>query len=161
MRESVIFFVFIFLSCGYELRGIKRIEGKNDLLKLVVINRTSEPELEIIMREESIRTFERGGFGIADDAKYSISVYILSYSSVPSSFFSATRPAYRVSMGVKAIFEDGVRKKEIRFSQYEEYLKSGLISFDREREEFAKKSIVKFIANEVFEEFISFLNEGN
>jgi len=142
MRRYHLFFIFFFLSCGYELRGIKKVEGKNGSLKLVVINRTSEP-------------------GITDDAKNSVSIYILSYSSVPSPFFSATRPSYRVSMMVKAVFEKGERRKESRFSQYEEYLKSGIISFDREREEAAKNSIVKFIADEVYEEFVSFLNEGN
>jgi len=161
MRRYHLFFIFFFLSCGYELRGIKKVEGKNGSLKLVVINRTSEPELEIIMREESIKAFERGGFGITDDAKNSVSIYILSYSSIPSPFFSATRPSYRVSMMVKAAFEKGEIRKESRFSQYEEYLKSGIISFDREREEAAKNSIVKFIADEVYEEFVSFLNEGN
>mgnify|MGYP000119369421 CR=1 FL=1 len=158
MREYLLFPLFLSLSCGYGLRGIK-VEEKKDSLRLVVINRTSEPELEIMVKKESIKAFERGGFEVMDDAKNSISIYILSYSSIPSPFFSPTRPSYRVSMMVKAVFEKEERKKESRFSQYEEYLKSGIISFDREREEAAKNSIVKLIVDEIYEEFINFLNE--
>lgn len=158
-KSHILPFLFLFLSCGYELRNFKRIDGSQEPLKLMVINRTSEPELEIIMKNESVEVFERGGFKISEDARNSISIYLLSYSAAPSSFFSEKRPAYRASMVIKVIFEKGERKREIKLSQFEEYLKSGILSFDRQNEEFAKNSIVKFLTEETYERFINFLNE--
>ncbi len=157
-RYPIIF--LFFLSCGYELRNFKKVEELENF-KLTVVNRTPEPELEILMEKESLRLFERGGIKITDDGKNSISIYILSYDVSPSPFFSAIRPAYRVTMKVRVAFERKEKKREKTISQYEEYLKSGIISFDRENEEDAKNSIVKFIADEVYEELINFLNEEN
>lgn len=147
------------LSCGYRLRGVDHPEKFRGNVRLQVINKTPEPELENLVMKGFVKVFQRGGFCIKEEATASVTLHLTSYSSSPSHFFISGKPAYRAHLVIKAIFEMGEKRKEENFSYQEDYLKSGILSFDERNEEAAKIFLSEFLAEEIYESFLNFINE--